>query len=128
VPDWTGKVDDKFEVLGLGVKHAAIPGKLDIGADLWFSRARSDTSVQTGVGEPPFPTVKSDRDVVKLYVSYKINEKMWLDGSYWYEQYDAHDWQLDGVLPATVSNLLAFGNPAPRYDQNVVRVSLRYRF
>ena len=128
VPDWTGRVDDKFEVLGLGVKHAAIPGKLDIGADLWFSRARSDTSVQTGVGEPPFPTVKSDRDVVKLYVSYKINEKTWLDGSYWYEQYDSHDWQLDGVLPATVPNLLAFGNPAPRYDQNVVRVSLRYRF
>ena len=75
-PDWTGQVDDKFEVLGIGVKHAAIPGKLDLGADLWFSRARSDTSVQTGVGEPPFPTAKSTRDVVKLYASYKINDNM----------------------------------------------------
>ena len=44
-PDWTGKVDDKFEVLGFGIKHAAIPDKLDLGADLWFSRARSDISV-----------------------------------------------------------------------------------
>ena len=39
-PDWTGNVDDKFDVLGIGIKHAAIPDKLDIGADLWFSRAR----------------------------------------------------------------------------------------
>jgi MtrB/PioB family decaheme-associated outer membrane protein len=127
-PDWTGKVDDKFEVLGFGIKHAAIPDKLDLGADLWFSRARSDVSVQTGVGEPPFPTAKTTRDVVKLYANYKINEKASLYGSYWYEAYDAQDWRLDGVQPATLPDLLAFGNQAPRYYQNVVQVSLRYRF
>ena len=51
-PDWTGKVDDKFEVLGFGIKHAAIPDKLDLGADLWFSRARSDISTQTDHQRP----------------------------------------------------------------------------
>jgi Putative outer membrane beta-barrel porin, MtrB/PioB len=127
-PDWTGKVDDKFEVLGFGIKHAAIPDKLDLGADLWFSRARSDISTQTTISDPPFPTAKTTRDVVKLYANYKINYKASLYGSYWYEAYSSQDWRLDGVQPATVSNLLAFGNQAPRYYQNVVQVSLRYRF
>ena len=93
------------------------------------SRARAATSrSQTTVGEPPFPTAKTTRDVVKLYANYKINDKASLYGSYWYEAYDAQDWRLDGVQPATVYNLLAFGNQAPRYYQNVVQVSLRYRF
>jgi MtrB/PioB family decaheme-associated outer membrane protein len=128
VPDWTGKTKDEFTVLGLGLKHAAIPDKLDIGADLWFSRARSDISVQTAVGEPPFPTNKVSRDVFKLYATYKLDDKLSLDGSYWYESYTSQDWQLDGVQPDTVYDLLAFGNQSPRYHQNVVRVSMRYRF
>lgn len=127
-PDWTGRTDDKFDVLGLGVKHAAIPDKLDLGADISFSRARSETTVQTGVGEPPFPAAKSSRDVVKLYANYKVNDRMWLNGSYWYESYGSQDWQLDGVQPGTVSNLLAFGTQAPDYRVHVIRLAVRYSF
>jgi MtrB/PioB family decaheme-associated outer membrane protein len=127
-PDWTGRYDDKFEVLGLGAKHAAIPDKLDLGADISFSRARSEMTVRTGVGEPPFPTAKSSRHVVKLYANYKFNDKMWLNGSYWYEAYDAQDWRLDGVQPDTVSNLLAFGTQAPHYRVHVIRLAVRYSF
>lgn len=53
---------------------------------------------------------------------------MWLTGSYWYERYDSQDWRLDGVLPATIPNLLAFGAQAPNYSVNVLRVAMRYRF
>jgi MtrB/PioB family decaheme-associated outer membrane protein len=127
-PDWRGKTRDEFGVLGFGLKHAAIPDKFDIGADLWFSRARSDISVQTGVGEPPFPTNKNSRDVVKLYASYKLNDRTTLDGSYWHESSTAQDWRVDGVQPNTVYDLLAFGNQAARYHQNVLRLSMRYRF
>ena len=68
------------------------------------------------------------RDVFKLYATYRLNDTMSLDGRYWYESYTSQDWQLDGVQPDTVYNLLAFGNQSPRYHQNVVRVSMRYRF
>jgi len=127
-PDWTGTVEDRFKVFGFGIKHAAIPDTLDIGADMSFSRSRSETSVQTVLGEPPFPTAETSLDVVKLYASYKLKDNLWLNGSYWYESYEASDWRLDGVQPSTVYNLLAFGNQAPRYSQNVVRVSVRYQF
>ncbi|HSM20631.1 MAG TPA: MtrB/PioB family outer membrane beta-barrel protein [Rubrivivax sp.] len=127
-PDWTGRVEDRFQVLGFGIRHAAIPDKLDLGADVTFSRSDSDTSVQTSIDEPPFPTAETSRDVIKLYASYKINENLWLNGSYWYERYDSADWRLDGVQPDTVHNLLAFGNQAPQYRVNVFRVSVRYQF
>jgi MtrB/PioB family decaheme-associated outer membrane protein len=127
-PDWTGTVKDRVEVYGVGVKHAAIPGKLDLGADLSFSRSRSDTTTQTVLAEPPFPTAKTSLDIVKLYASYKLQDNLWLNGSYWYESYDGTDWRLDGVTPSTVYNFLAFGNQAPRYNQSVFRVSLRYQF
>ena len=49
-------------------------------------------------------------------------------GSCWYERYDSQDWRLDGVHPATISNLLAFGDQPPRYRVHVLQVALRYRF
>jgi MtrB/PioB family decaheme-associated outer membrane protein len=127
-PDWTGKVKDRIRVLGFGIKHAAIVDKLDIGADLSFSRSISETSVQTVMAEPPFPRAETSLDVVKLYANYRLNENLWLNGSYWFENYDASDWRLDTVQPGNVYNLLAFGNPAPYYRVNVFRVSLRYQF
>lgn len=127
-PDWSGKVDDKFDLLGVSVKHAAIPDKLDLGADLWTSRARSDVTVRTAAGEPPYPAVKTARDVLKLYARYKLSERTALEGSWWHESYRSNDWHLDAVQPDTVYNLLAFGNASPRYRQNVVRVSLRAHF
>jgi MtrB/PioB family decaheme-associated outer membrane protein len=127
-PDWSGRVEDRFEMLGLGVRHAAIPDKLDIGADVNVSRSRSDIAVQTGVGEPPFPTVKVSLDSVRVYATYKLTAQMSITGSLWHEEYDAQDWRLDGVLPATVPDLLTLGQLAPKYRVNVLRVALRYRF
>jgi len=127
-PDWSGRVKDRFEMFGLGVRHAAIPDKLDIGADLSTSRGRSNVEVQTGVGEAPFPVNKVVRDSVRLYANYKLNDQATLNGSYWYENYESQDWRLDGVLPATLPDLLSFGQQAPQYRVHVLRVSLRYRF
>jgi len=128
VPDWTGKVKDKFEVLGFGIKHVAPESKYEVGADLTFSRARSDVSVDNGTGVPAFPDAKTRIDSLKIYGAYKINDKMSVGGSYAYEHYDSDDWRYDGIGPATVSNLLALGIQPPHYSLSVFRVALRYRF
>jgi MtrB/PioB family decaheme-associated outer membrane protein len=127
-PDWTARNKDRFHMLGLGLKHTAIADKLDVGADLTFTRSNSDITVDTGVGGPPFPTATTSLDSLKLYATYKLNDKLSLTGSFWYEDYDSKDWRLDGVLPNTVSDLLAFGEQPPRYRVSVVRLALRYRF
>ena len=110
------------------LKHVAIPDKLDIGADLTFSRSRSDTSVDNATDAPPFPTAKTRVDAFKLYGTYKLKDDLSIIGSYHYEHYDSQDWRLDGIAPATVSNLLALGAQPPNYSLNVFRVALRFRF
>jgi MtrB/PioB family decaheme-associated outer membrane protein len=127
-PDWTGRVKDKFEVLGFGIKHTAPESKYEVGADLTFSRARSEVSVDDGTGPPAFPDAKTSINSVKLYGAYRINDKVSVAGSYAYEHYSSDDWRYDNVGPATLPNLLALGIQPPHYSVNVFRVAVRYRF
>jgi len=127
-PDWSGRVKDEFDVLGLGVKHTAIPNKLDIGADLTISHSHSDVSVENAAAAPPFPTAKTKLDRVALYAVYQLRDNLSIAGSYAYEHYDAHDWRLEGIGPATVPNLLALGAQPANHSLSVLRIALRYRF
>jgi len=127
-PDWTGRMRDKFDAFGIGVKHMAIPEKLEIGADYTLSRARSEIAVDNILAAPPFPKAKTKLDAVKLFGTYHLKENLSLLGSYHYERYDSKDWRLDGIAPATVGNLLALGEQAPDYSVHVFRVAVRYRF
>jgi MtrB/PioB family decaheme-associated outer membrane protein len=127
-PDWTGRMKDTFDVLGLGVKHVAIPNKLDIGADFTVSRSRSDVAVDNILAAPPFPTARTKLESFKLYGTYNLKDNLSITGSYQYEHYDTADWRLDGVSPATVSNLLSLGAQPANYSLSVFRVAMRYRF
>lgn len=127
-PDWTGTVEDRFELAGLALRHAAIPDKLDLGAELSTSRAKGDVAVQTGVAEPGYPAVTTQRNLARLFASFKLRDNLWLNGSWSYESVTTRNWALDGIAPNTVFNLLAFGNLPPRYHVNMVRASARYRF
>jgi MtrB/PioB family decaheme-associated outer membrane protein len=128
-PDWSARVKDKVDLIGAGIKHTVIADKLDVGADLTFSRSNSDITVDTGVSaNAAFPTATTSLDSLKLYATYKLKDNLSLTGSYWYEDYSAKDWRLDGVLPGTVADLLAFGEQPPRYRVHLLRVAMRYRF
>ncbi len=125
--DWVGRIVDRYSVVGVGVRHTASEA-LELGADLTLSRATNDVAVDTAVPTPPYPTNRADVDRLKLFASYKLNDNLWLDGSYWHERYRSQDWRYDGVLPATVPGLLVFGVQSPDYSVDVFGVSLRYRF
>jgi len=127
-PDWTGRMKDTFDVFGIGVKHIAIPNKLDIGADFTVSRSRSDVAVDNILAAAPFPTAKTKLEAIKLYGTYNLKDNFSITGSYHYEHYDSTDWRLDGIAPGTVPNLLTLGSQAPNYSVNVFRVAMRYRF
>jgi len=127
-PDWTGRVKDKFDVFGIGVRHTAIPDKLEVGADVTLSRGRSEVAVDNALAAPAFPKVKTDLEAFKLYGTYRLKDNLAITGSYHYEHYDSSDWRLDGIGPATVPNLLALGAESPNYSVHVFRVAVRYRY
>ncbi len=127
-PDWSGRSKDRFDVLGVSGTFAAIPDKLELGAEMSASRGWRDTAVQTGIGEPDFPSASLRSDIARLFANYKFNDKLTLQASWAYESTRVTDWALDTVTSANVFNLLAFGNAAPKVNANIVRASLRYRF
>jgi MtrB/PioB family decaheme-associated outer membrane protein len=122
--DWRARTKDSIDVVGAGITHSALKGKLELGADLAFSRMRTDIRVDGS----PFPTAKTSIDSLKLRAAWQLKERVSLLASWWYERYDAKDWRLDGVLPATVPNLLALGEQPPTFHVNVLRLALRYGF
>jgi MtrB/PioB family decaheme-associated outer membrane protein len=127
-PDWTARNEDRVDTLGFGLKHLAMGDKLELSADVGFTRMYNDVTVDAGVTSPPFPTIKTTIDRLRLRAVYQLQKNLSVVGSWWYERYDSQDWHLDGVLPSTISNLLAFGDQPPRYKVNVLQLGLRYRF
>lgn len=127
LPDWSAQNTDRFTTAGLSVQHVLIPDKLNIGAEVRVSRASGDLLMRTAVPEAPFPAVTTSNDTVKLHASYKLSDVLWLNASFWHERLAVQDWQR-GLLPDTLQNLLALGTPQPRYNVNVLGVTLRYRY
>ena len=127
-PDWSANNKDTIDFFGLGIKHAAIKNKLDIGADYSITHSRSEINVNTGVSAPGFPALTTSLDSLKLYATYRLQENVSLEAGYWYEHYDSKDWMLDGVLPSTVPNVLALGLQAPQYHVDVLKLSVKYKF
>lgn len=128
VPDWFADNKDTIDTFGLGIKHAAIKDKLDIGADWSASRSRSQIDVSTGVSNPGFPDIRAKLDTLKLYATYRLKESMSLQAGYWIERYSTQDWMLDNVAPSTIPNVLTMGLQAPQYHVNVLSLALRYKF
>ncbi|MBW6493133.1 MAG: MtrB/PioB family decaheme-associated outer membrane protein [Burkholderiaceae bacterium] len=127
-PDWTARNRDTVDFIGVGVKHVVIEDKLNIGADLSLSRSKGDVAVFTGISAPPFPTLTSSVDSLRFYAVYQLRDNITLRGDYGYERYRGKSWLLDGVLPATIENVLTLGQTAPDYRVHLLRMSLRYSF
>lgn len=127
-PDWRSENKDTIDLFGIGVKHAVIKDKLDVGADFTVSRSQGAISVNGGAADPAFPDLSTSRDSLKLYADYRMKNSMSLHAGYWYERYDSENWMLSGVAPGTIPTVLTFGEPVPRYRVHVIAVSVRYKF
>jgi MtrB/PioB family decaheme-associated outer membrane protein len=127
-PDWFADINDRFDIIGIGISHALMEGRLNIGADLSRSYSRGEIEIDSAVAGEPFPDLTTELDSLKLYLDYRIDENLTLQAAYWHEEYDSRDWALEDVDPDTVGNFLAFGEQSPSYDNDVVKLSMSLRF
>jgi len=127
-PDWWAYNNDDTTMFGLGLRWAAIEDKLDLGADVVYTRMRSNIDMDASAVMSAFPTARTSVDSYKLFGTYRLRENVSITASVWYERYRATDWRLDGVMPATVPSLLSYGVQPPDYDVSVVQLALRYGF
>ncbi len=127
-PDWSGENKDTISLLGVGIKHVALQGKLEVGADFTVTETRGAISVVTVANEPAFPDLTTSRDSLKLYANYRLKDNLSLRAGYWYERYDSANWALDGVAPDTIPNVLTLGQLSPQYRVHLIALSARYKF
>jgi MtrB/PioB family decaheme-associated outer membrane protein len=127
-PDWTGISRDELATVGAGITHGALKGRLDVGADLAWTRMEAHSTVRIAAAGTSFPSARTTRETATVFATWRQTERLSILGSLAYEHYDATDWHLDGVQPDSVQNLLAFGEQTPRYNVAVVRIALRYRY
>jgi MtrB/PioB family decaheme-associated outer membrane protein len=127
-PDWWGENNDTIDLLGIGAKHVAIKDKLEVGADYTVARSKGEIRVTTAANDPAFPDISTSRDTLKLYATYRVRDNVSLRAGYWYERYDSDTWALAGVTPATIPNVLTFGQQSPQYNVHVIALSAKYKF
>jgi len=127
--DWSADNDDTIDTVGLGLKFAAIPGRLDLRADYAYSRSVGDISVRSDRQTlAPFPDLETDLHRLSLRASYQLREDLSLELGYLYEEYDADDWARDDVVPDTIPHVLTLGEGSQFYQVNVYQAALRYGF
>ena len=86
-PDWFARNKDNIDMLGLGLRYAAIKDKLDLGADLVFTRSDNDVEMDTTAGNSLFPTATTSMDSLKIFGTYRLRENLSVTASFWHERY-----------------------------------------
>ena len=117
---------------GGGVVWRKVAGsKVDLTVD--YTYGRSEGAINTAVGGSPdaggpFPNLETELNSLRLRASYDVSERLRVGVAWTWEDYDSTDWQLGGVEPATVPNLLGMSPDPYKYSVNLIGVSFSYRF
>ena len=80
------------------------------------------------ITEDQYPDLLSEMISIKLYTDYHYSKRLSYKLGYWYEEYVADNWAVDGFEPDTVDKTLLLGGQTMDYEVRVVTVSATYRF
>ncbi|MDH3221952.1 MAG: MtrB/PioB family decaheme-associated outer membrane protein [Gammaproteobacteria bacterium] len=126
-PSWFAENEDSVNTLGFGISYNPMDEAFEYGVDYMRSDATgrfsfSDASIT------PFPDLKSTLDNITFYADFQHSENLTYRASYAYEVYQEKNWNLDGVIPGTIDNVLNLGETSPDYKIGVAWFTLKYRF
>jgi len=124
---WNGWTSDQITTAGLGLT-AILNERARLGLDLVSAESDGDIRVSTSLGEPPYPTLKTDLLNARVHFDFEVNEQWGYVLAAEYEDYSSRDWALDGLGPDSVDPLLTFGMVSPDYSVWHLRAQARYRF
>ncbi len=124
VPDWFARTRDTVKTAGVGMTHRFAESPFEIGAEYAVSQSQGNIRVNVA----SFPALETTLHSVLLHTTYQRDDGGNIRAEYRYEEYSASDWMLDGVDPATVSNVILLGEETPSYDVHVLMLSTRLHF
>ncbi|MGI9344617.1 MAG: MtrB/PioB family decaheme-associated outer membrane protein, partial [Gammaproteobacteria bacterium] len=128
-PDWAAGAKDRFNTLVTGLQLPAMIDKLNVNLDYVIARSTGSNAIEftNSTQGGPYPGLHNNLHSLRIFVDYEWKESTTFRFGFWRERFDSSDWALDGVQPATVSNLLSMGADAHKYDVNAFLFSVTYR-
>ena len=130
---WNADNEDTFDTVGLGAKWTGL-GRWDIGADIVYS-ASTGTIEMKDLNNPgtesQYPDTKTELNSVKLWTTYNHSKQLSYKLGFWYEDYTADNWAIDGLQPydpTVVESTLLLGNETLDYDTYVITAAASYRY
>ena len=126
-PDWVGTTEDVFRTGGVGFRIDNIGSELGLQVDWFFANSQGDVAVRT-TGTDALPSLRTRMHGGAINLTWRSKRPFSVLAGVRYEHFDADDWALDGVGPATVPTLLSLGAQAWDYDVQQVTLAFRYRF
>jgi MtrB/PioB family decaheme-associated outer membrane protein len=124
--DWSADQEDESWIAGVSVDLPRIVERISARIGYTYISTKGEIDNDTSGLRSFFPDLDTDRERVEAELRYDFNRNLDFGLAYLYENFDVDDWTLDGVGPATVSNLLASGARWPGYDVNLVTLSFTW--
>ena len=141
-PAWDADFDDTTDTFGLGAKIAGI-GRWDVGLDFTYNKSKGKIDIidLSDSSTNPYPDLKTELASIKLWTQYNRSKNLAYRFYYWYEDYEADNWAIDGLeadsligplpplpAPQESTNYLLTGEETLDYKVHVVGVSVVYLF
>ena len=142
--NWSETQSDRVFTLGFGAKSKGmLSGKLDLTADLAYSRAVTPITVTGGtyysngnatlnntfIPATSLPDATSNMIDLRLSGTYKVDKSSSIRLNYLYRRLKSADWQWDAYTnPVAMQGYIGTGMTSPNYAVQVVSVSYIYRF
>jgi len=124
---WNATTDDRITTVGFGFT-GKINDKISMGFDWVSSDATGKVRTDSGLGEDPFPALRSDLQSARVHVSYAVNDQWAMKIYAEHEKFDSEDWYVDGLGPDGLLPVLTLGAVSPDYSVTVLRVLASYEF
>ncbi len=127
VRDWSANSIDRFRSGSAGLRVVGLAKGVDLDVHGFFANSDGDTTLTTPSVDR-LPTLRTRSNGGEVALSWRRSGPLSLRAALRYEHFDADDYSLDGVLPATVPTLLSLGAQAYDFDVVSAMLSVRYRF
>lgn len=142
--DWFTHVDDDYRTLHFGLDANWSENRWEAGLDVTFAEGRGDILTDFVEGGNSrgddalemFPQLQTDFTYVRLDLMRNFPSGWSLGFGYWYEEWDAEDWQTDILAPyvgnpdqdSGSSTSMYLGTDYADYENNIFLVTAKYRF
>jgi MtrB/PioB family decaheme-associated outer membrane protein len=121
---WVAADENLTETLGLGINWAAIPKKLDLGAELAYAEYTGKIEF---AGSQALPEIDAKLTSINLHGTYRFSERLSLRADLRYEAYEENDWSRNGLVDG-LTELISLGAEERDTATSLGMFSLRYSF